>query len=91
MILRQKYTFTEFSWSDIMSEGLTYNKGSLKVTMDYVDAQGAKQSKTFIDLTQTTKVNDSLVSEKNNGFDITVTKPTKKTIIQILKSYIRFS
>lgn len=74
----RNYTFTEFSWSDIMSEGLTYNKGSLKVTMDYVDAQGAKQSKTFIDLTQTTKVNDSLVSEKNNGFDITVTKPTKK-------------
>ena len=74
----RNYTFTEFSWSDIMSEGLTYNKGTLKVTMDYTDADGQKQTnKTFIDLTADPKVNNSLVSEKNNGFDITVTKPTK--------------
>ena len=28
----RNYTFTEFSWSDIMSEGLTYNKGCLLYT-----------------------------------------------------------
>ena len=71
----RNYTFTEFSWSDIMSEGLTYNKGTLKVTMDYVDADGtAKTEQPFIDLTGTTKVNAGLVTEKNNGFDIKVIK-----------------
>lgn len=71
----RNYTFTEFSWSDIMSEGLTYKKGTLKVTMDYVDADGNKQEgKEFIDLTAQTKVNAGLVTEKNNGFDIKVIK-----------------
>ena len=71
----RNYTFTEFSWSDIMSEGLTYNKGTLKVTMDYVDDQGNKQEgKEFIDLTAQTKVNAGLVTEKNNGFDIKIIK-----------------
>lgn len=71
----RNYTFTEFSWSDIMSEGLTYNKGTLKVTMDYVDADGnTKTEQPFIDLTATKKVNAGLVTEKNNGFDIKVIK-----------------
>lgn len=78
----RNYTFTQFSWSDIMSEGLTYKQGSLKVTMDYVDAQGAKQSATFIDLTQTTKVNAGLVTENNNGFDINVVKEGVKNLNQ---------
>lgn len=71
----RNYTFKSFSWQDIMSEGLTYNKGTLKVTMDYVDADGVKQeNKPFIDLTATTKVNAGLVTEKNNGFDIKIIK-----------------
>lgn len=79
----RNYTFTEFSWSDIMSEGLTYNKGSLKVTMDYTDANNVKKTgQTFIDLTQTTKVNAGLVTENNNGFDIKVVKEGVKDLTQ---------
>lgn len=71
----RNYTFTEFSWSDIMSEGLTYNKDSLVVTMDYVDANGTAQTnQPFINLKETTKVNAGLVTQKNNGFDIKVIK-----------------
>ena len=78
----RNYTFTQFSWSDIMSEGLTYKQGSLKVTMDYVDAQGAKKSATFIDLTAAEKVNAGLVTENNNGFDINVVKEGVKDLTQ---------
>ena len=79
----RNYTFTEFSWSDIMSEGLTYNKGSLKVTMDYTDADGNKKiNQPFIDLTAGTKVNAGLVTENNNGFDIKVVKEGVKDLTQ---------
>ncbi|MBS6928086.1 MAG: isopeptide-forming domain-containing fimbrial protein, partial [Finegoldia magna] len=79
----RNYTFTEFSWSDIMSEGLTYNKGSLKVTMDYTDADGNKKTnQPFIDLTAGTKVNAGLVTENNNGFDIKVVKEGVKDLTQ---------
>lgn len=99
----RNYTFEEFSWSDIMSEGLTYNKGTLKVTMDYVDSEGTTQkAQQFIDLTAGTKVNAGLVTEKDNGFDIRVIKEgiaenpqpqsytqSEKTAITNLISYLK--
>ena len=80
----RNYTFTEFSWSDIMSEGLTYKKGSLKVTITYVDEKGEKQEdKEFIDLTKTpNKANAGLVTENNNGFNIHVVKEGVKDLTQ---------
>ena len=78
----RNYKFETFSWQDVMSEGLTYNK-DLKVTIDYTkkNAQGADEAVTgevFIDTTANPKVNASLVTrEKDNGFDIKVVKPTE--------------
>lgn len=80
----RNYIFEEFSWSDIMSEGLTYKKGSLKVTYDYVgDDIVAKKGETFIDTT----TNKAYLTEKDNGFDISVKKAeTEQTLVKYLKN-----
>ena len=80
----RNYTFEEFSWSDIMSEGLTYKTGSLKVTYDYVDEDGQKkENETFIDA----NTNKDFLTEKSNGFDILVTKAkTEQTLVKYLKN-----
>lgn len=84
----RNYTFEEFSWSDVMSEGLTYNKGTLKVTIDYTDANGKdkKEKQEFIDLTENKEVGKSMVTERSNGFDISVKKAdVSTTIVEYLK------
>ena len=80
----RNYTFTEFSWSDIMSEGLTYKTGSLKVTYDYVGEDGQKkENEIFIDA----NTNKDFLTEKSNGFDILVTKAkTEQTLVKYLKN-----
>lgn len=84
----RNYTFDEFSWSDVMSEGLTYNKGTLKVTIDYIDQDGTtkKEKQEFIDLTDKKTVGKSMVTERSNGFDISVKKAdVTSTIVEYLK------
>ena len=84
----RNYTFEEFSWTDVMSEGLTYNKGTLKVTIDYVDADGTTklEKQPFIDLTAQTKVGESMVTERDNGFDVHVKKTdVTTTLVEYLK------
>ena len=80
----RNYTFESFSWSDIMSEGLTYKKGSLKVTYDYIDENNEKKEKqVFIDGTN----GQTYLTEKDNGFDIKVTKAeTEQTLVKYLKN-----
>lgn len=80
----RNYTFEEFSWSDIMSEGLTYKTGSLKVTYDYINEDGQKkENETFID----ENTNNSFLTEKSNGFDILVKKAeTEQTLVKYLKN-----
>lgn len=84
----RNYTFEEFSWSDVMSEGLTYNKGTLKVTIDYIGEDGKTQQtkQEFIDLTDKKTVGKSMVTERSNGFDISVKKAdVSSTIVEYLK------
>ena len=81
----RNYTFEEFSWSDIMSEGLTYKKGSLKVTYDYTDDDTTvKHDGVLID---ENNGKDDYLTEKDNGFDVLVTKEkTKDTLVKYLKN-----
>ena len=83
----RNYTFKSFSWVDTMSEGLTYNK-DLVVTIDYVDTDGnTKKGQQFIDMTKDPKVNGAMVTERDNGFDIKVTKDqVKDTLVEYLKN-----
>ena len=88
----RNYTFTEFSWQDVMSEGLTYDKDSLKVTMSYtkLNAQGQKEEvkdEVFIDTTSDPKVNANLVTRQDgSGFDIHVKKTdVENTLVEYLK------
>lgn len=79
----RNYKFDSFSWIDTMSEGLTYNK-DVVVTIDYVDAQGAKQEKQdFINADNKA----TYVTERDNGFEIKVTKDqVKDTLVEYLKN-----
>ena len=79
----RNYNFETFSWQDVMSEGLTYNK-DLEVTIDYVDADGnTKTNQPFINATTG---QDFITRSKDNGFDITVKKEqVKDTLVEYLK------
>lgn len=88
----RNYKFETFSWQDVMSEGLTYNK-DLKVTIDYTkkNDQGEDEAVTgevFIDTKSDPKVNANYVTrEKDNGFDIKVTKDqVQETLVKYLKN-----
>lgn len=88
----RNYKFEEFSWQDVMSEGLTYNK-DLKVTIDYTkkDKEGVEtpvKGEVFIDTTADPKVNANYVTrEKDNGFDIEVKKDqVAETLVKYLKN-----
>lgn len=84
----RNYKFEEFSWSDVMSEGLTYNK-DLKVTIDYTkkNKEGQDEAVTgevFIDATNGQKY---ITRNKDNGFDIEVKKAdVEKTLVEYLKN-----
>lgn len=79
----RNYTFDSFSWTDTMSEGLTYNK-DVVVTIDYTDAQGAKKTnQPFINADNKA----TFVTERDNGFEITVKKDqVKDTLVEYLKN-----
>lgn len=79
----RNYTFKSFSWIDTMSEGLTYNK-DLVVTIDYVDTDGnTKKDQPFINADNKA----TFVTERDNGFDIKVTKDqVKDTLVEYLKN-----
>ncbi len=87
----RNYNFETFSWQDVMSEGLTYNK-DLKVTIDYKTVDNGqvvdKKGEVFIDTTADPKVNANLVTrEADNGFDITVKKAdVTNTLVEYLKN-----
>ena len=79
----RNYKFETFSWQDVMSEGLTYNK-DLVVTIDYVDTDGKTQktNQPFINATNKTKY----VTERDNGFDVKVKKEqVTDTLVEYLK------
>ena len=79
----RNYKFETFSWQDVMSEGLTYNK-DLEVTIDYIDADGKTQktNQPFIN----TKTKATYVTERDNGFDVKVTKDqVTGTLVEYLK------
>ncbi len=84
----RNYKFETFSWQDVMSEGLTYNK-DLKVTIDYtkINDQGVEEKvegEVFIDAT---KGQDFITRNKDNGFDITVKKEqVKDTLAKYLEN-----
>ena len=84
----RNYKFEEFSWQDVMSEGLTYNK-DLKVTIDYTkkNKQGQDEAVTgevFIDANNGQKY---ITRNKDNGFDIEVKKDqVKDTLVEYLKN-----
>ena len=87
-VIPRNYTFDSFAWIDTMSEGLTYNK-NLVVTIDYTDADGKtiKKDQPFIDMTKSPKVNADMVTERDNGYEIKVTKEkVKDTLVEYLKS-----
>lgn len=78
----RNYKFETFSWQDVMSEGLTYNK-DLKVTIDYTkkNDQGVEEKvegEVFID---NTKGQDFITRNNDNGFDITVKKADVETTL----------
>ena len=84
----RNYKFKKFSWQDVMSEGLTYNK-DLKVTIDYTkkDKQGAETPVTGEVFIDSTKGQDYITRNKDNGFDITVTEDqVKDTLVEYLKN-----
>lgn len=79
----RNYKFETFSWQDVMSEGLTYNK-DLEVTIDYIDADGQTQktNQPFIDANNKA----TYVTERDNGFDVKVTKAqVTDTLVEYLK------
>ena len=79
----RNYKFETFSWQDVMSEGLTYNK-DLEVTIDYIDADGKTQKTNQPFINTTTKA--TYVTERDNGFDVKVTKDqVTGTLVEYLK------
>ena len=79
----RNYKFETFSWQDVMSEGLTYNK-DLEVTIDYIDADGKTQKTNQPFINATTKT--TYVTERDNGFDIEVKKDqVTDTLVEYLK------
>ena len=79
----RNYKFETFSWQDVMSEGLTYNK-DLEVTIDYIDADGKTQKTNQPFINTTTKA--TYVTERDNGFDVKVTKDqVTDTLVEYLK------
>ena len=79
----RNYKFETFSWQDVMSEGLTYNK-DLEVTIDYIDADGKTQKTNQPFINATTK--KTYVTERDNGFDIEVKKAqVADTLVEYLK------
>lgn len=84
----RNYKFEEFSWQDVMSEGLTYNK-DLKVTIDYTtkDNEGKDKAVTGEVFIDSTKGQDYITRNKDNGFDIEVKKDqVAETIVKYLKN-----
>ncbi|MDU2503464.1 MAG: SpaA isopeptide-forming pilin-related protein [Peptoniphilus harei] len=79
----RNYKIETFSWQDVMSEGLTYNK-DLEVTIDYIDADGTTQKTNQPFINTTTK--KTYVTERDNGFDIEVKKEqVANTLVEYLK------
>lgn len=79
----RNYKFETFSWQDVMSEGLTYNK-DLEVTIDYIDADGKTQKTNEPFINAATKA--QYVTERDNGFDVKVTKAqVTDTLVEYLK------
>ncbi len=79
----RNYKFETFSWQDVMSEGLTYNK-DLEVTIDYIDADGQTQKTNQPFINAGTKA--QYVTERDNGFDVKVTKAqVTDTLVEYLK------
>lgn len=86
-VIPRNYTFDQFTWTDTMSEGLTYNK-NLVVTIDYTDADGktVKTDQPFIDMTKDPKVGAKFVTERDNGYDVKVKKQdVQTTLVEYLK------
>lgn len=86
-VIPRNYTFGQFTWTDTMSEGLTYNK-NLVVTIDYTDADGKTilKDQPFIDMTKDPKVGAQFVTERDNGYDVKVKKDqVKTTLVEYLK------
>ena len=84
----RNYKFETFSWQDVMSEGLTYNK-DLKVTIDYTkkNKQGQDESVTGEVFIDATTGQNYITRNKDNGFDIKVTKDqVKDTLVEYLKN-----
>lgn len=79
----RNYKFDSFSWTDTMSEGLTYNK-NLEVTIDYIDEDGTtkKTNQPFIDAANKAK----FVTERDNGYDVVV---NKKDVEDTLVKYLQ--
>lgn len=79
----RNYKFETFSWQDVMSEGLTYNK-DLEVTIDYIDADGSTQKTDQPFISSANKT--TYVTERDNGFDVKVTKDqVTDTLVEYLK------
>lgn len=82
------YRFKEFSWQDVMSEGLTFNK-DLVVTIDYTkkNAQGTDEKvegEVFINKTTNATF---ITRQDDSGFDINVKKEqVKDTLVEYLKN-----
>lgn len=84
----RNYKFEEFSWSDVMSEGLTYNK-DLKVTIDYTTKDNEGKDKVVTGEVFIDKDNGQayITRNKDNGFDIEVKKDqVAETIVKYLKN-----
>lgn len=84
----RNYKFEEFSWQDVMSEGLTYNK-DLKVTIDYTkkNTQGHDEAVTGEVFIDSNKGQAYITRNKDNGFDIEVKKDqVKDTLVEYLKN-----
>lgn len=83
----RNYKFDEFSWQDVMSEGLTYNK-DLKVTIDYKTVEGGqvveKKGEVFI---QGETGKSFVTRNEDSGFDIHVKKAdVQNTLVEYLKN-----
>lgn len=82
----RNYRFETISWTDIMSEGLTFNK-DLKVTVDYTADDGQRKTgEVFIDQSINKNTN-FIVRNEDGGFDIKITKTdAEATIVKWLKN-----
>ena len=70
----RNYKFESFSWTDIMSEGLTFNQDSLKVKMICTNPDKTVRE-TVDDILTDTRYKDYItVKKQDNGFEILVSK-----------------